>query len=73
MLTELIRAPKTKINHHGALSVTSILYQTDKRGGRPYPRWLIKGFQQIIEECDLNDLELEGYRYAWERGHDTGD
>uniref|UniRef100_A0A803Q4P0 Reverse transcriptase zinc-binding domain-containing protein n=1 Tax=Cannabis sativa TaxID=3483 RepID=A0A803Q4P0_CANSA len=36
----------------------NVVSQIDKRGGRPYPKWLVEGFRQVIQECDLVDLEL---------------
>lgn len=39
----------------------NILSHEDKRGGRLYPHWLVQGFQRVVEECDLNDIEMEGY------------
>ncbi|KAK1372464.1 hypothetical protein POM88_028657 [Heracleum sosnowskyi] len=64
---------------HGQMTVpwvvigdmNNITHQEEKRGGRPYPNWLIKGFQQCIEDCGLVDLGMEGYPYTWERGHGT--
>lgn len=41
--------------------MNNILSQEDKRGGRPYPQWLLNGFQKVVEERDLNDLKIEGY------------
>lgn len=51
--------------------MNNITQQEDKRGGRPYPQWLVTGFQKLLEECNLTDLELGGYRYTWERGKRT--
>ncbi|XP_062099802.1 uncharacterized protein LOC133805647 [Humulus lupulus] len=48
--------------------MNNILRPNEKRGGRPYPRWLIDGFSQAIWDCGLVDLELSGYPYTWERG-----
>ncbi|KAL8133670.1 hypothetical protein AgCh_008927 [Apium graveolens] len=53
--------------------MNNIIRQDDKRGGRPYPTWLIQGFQKCIEDCGLHDLEIEGYPYTWERGCGTDD
>lgn len=44
--------------------MNNIMKQEDKRGGSLYPSLLIQGFQQVIDECDLNDLDLEGYRFT---------
>lgn len=46
-----------------------MLCQKDKKGGRPYPQWLINGFQPVLEKCELNDVSLEGYPYTWERNY----
>lgn len=51
--------------------MNNIIRQEDKRGGRQYLTWLIKGFERCVEECNLHDLELEGYPYTWERGYGT--
>ncbi|XP_074352023.1 uncharacterized protein LOC141691183 [Apium graveolens] len=51
--------------------MNNIVKQEDKRGGQPYPMWLIQGFQEVLDECYLNDLGLIGYPYTWERGHGT--
>lgn len=51
--------------------MNNVVKQEDKRDGRPYPSWLIQGFQNCIEECNLHDLELEGYPYTWEMGYGT--
>lgn len=40
--------------------VNNVLHQDDERGDRPYPQWLIQGFQRVLKDCDLNDLDLEG-------------
>ncbi|XP_074342398.1 uncharacterized protein LOC141679917 [Apium graveolens] len=51
--------------------LNNILKQEEKRGGHPYPSWLIQGFQQVIDDCDLNDMDMIGYPYTWERGQGT--
>ncbi|XP_074326914.1 uncharacterized protein LOC141664858 [Apium graveolens] len=51
--------------------MNNVLNQEDKKGGRPYPTWLIRGLQSVLDDCDLNDMELQGYRYTWEIGHGT--
>lgn len=42
-----------------------------RKGGRPYPNWLINGFQEVIEECGLIDMEIEGYTHMWKKGRGT--
>lgn len=51
--------------------MNNVLGQADKRGGPMYPTWLINGFQDTLEECDLHDMDLQGYPFTWERGHGT--
>ncbi|KAM6593181.1 hypothetical protein CsatA_000884 [Cannabis sativa] len=53
--------------------LNNILSHEDKRGGAPYPNWLIEGFQKTIQECELSDLELIGHQFTWEksRGSDA--
>lgn len=51
--------------------MNNVLGQDDKRGGRLYPTWLIQGFQEVMDECGLQDMELQGYPFTWQRGHGT--
>lgn len=53
--------------------MNNVLSQTDKQGGRPYPRQLIQGFRYVIEDCSLSDMDLIGYPFTWERGSGTTD
>ncbi|XP_074352960.1 uncharacterized protein LOC141692122 [Apium graveolens] len=52
-------------------NMNNVLGQVDKRGGRMYPTWLIQGFQTVLEECELADMDMQGYPYTWERGRGT--
>ncbi|XP_074351584.1 uncharacterized protein LOC141690709 [Apium graveolens] len=49
----------------------NILQQEDKKGGMLYPQWLLDDFNDTIEEAGLNDLELHGHQFTWERGRGT--
>lgn len=51
--------------------MNNVLSQSDKKGGRPYPRGLIEGFQDVLTDCDLVGMNLCGYQYTWERGFGT--
>ncbi|XP_074342035.1 uncharacterized protein LOC141679431 [Apium graveolens] len=51
--------------------MNNVLSQNDKRGGRPYPQYLLQGFQAILNDCELIDMDLCGYQYTWERGSDS--
>ncbi|KAL8090914.1 hypothetical protein AgCh_040108 [Apium graveolens] len=44
--------------------MNNVLGQNDKRGGPPYPSWLIRGFQQALDDCELHDMELQGYQFT---------
>uniref|UniRef100_A0A803PIM4 Reverse transcriptase zinc-binding domain-containing protein n=1 Tax=Cannabis sativa TaxID=3483 RepID=A0A803PIM4_CANSA len=45
----------------------NVTSQQDKNGGNPYPNWLVNGFIEVLEDCGLYDLELNGYPFTWER------
>lgn len=32
---------------------------------------MINGFQEVLDDCDLYDIDLKGYPYTWERGRGT--
>ncbi|KAL8146376.1 hypothetical protein AgCh_004207 [Apium graveolens] len=49
----------------------NIIAQTDKKGGAPYPQWLLDGFNEVLAEIGLNDLKLYGHQYTWEKGRGT--
>ncbi|XP_062091311.1 uncharacterized protein LOC133797433 [Humulus lupulus] len=49
----------------------NVLNSTNKQGGNTYPRWLISGFQQVVQDCGFIDLDLSGHQFTWERGRGT--
>lgn len=51
--------------------MNNVTCQSDKRGGRLYPNWLIEGFQNVLASCGLIDMEMEGYKFTLERGKGT--
>ncbi|XP_062102834.1 uncharacterized protein LOC133812999 [Humulus lupulus] len=51
--------------------LNNVMSNKDKRGGRPYPSWLINGFQEAISDCNLIDMDLVGHQFTWERGRGT--
>ncbi|KAK1376020.1 hypothetical protein POM88_032213 [Heracleum sosnowskyi] len=53
--------------------MNNVCSQEDKKGGRPYPQSLIKGFTDVLDDCSLLDMNLQGYQYTWERGAGTSD
>ncbi|XP_062101909.1 uncharacterized protein LOC133809260 [Humulus lupulus] len=48
--------------------MNNVLSQDDKRGGRSYPAWLVQGFQDVVADCNLLDMDLMGYPFTWEKG-----
>ncbi|KAK1404914.1 hypothetical protein POM88_004519 [Heracleum sosnowskyi] len=51
--------------------LNNVLSQQEKVGGAPYPSWLIEGFNEVVSELGLIDLELVGHQFTWERGRGT--
>lgn len=51
--------------------MNNVMNQKDKKGGRPYPQWLLQGFKKVVEDCALIDMNLIGYSFIWERGYGT--
>lgn len=48
-----------------------MLRTSDKKGRVEHPRWLLNGFRDVVHDCELYDLPLEGYQYTWSRGKGT--
>lgn len=44
-----------------------ILSPDDKCGCVEHPAWLIRGFREIIDQCNLVDLPLLGYPFNEKR------
>jgi hypothetical protein len=42
-----------------------LLSQDDKKGLLPHPNWLCTGFRSAVKDCDLTDINLEGYLFTW--------
>lgn len=47
--------------------LNNIVSQSDKRGGAPYPRWLIDGFNEALVDAELIDMNIIGHQFTWER------
>lgn len=39
----------------------------DKKVGAVQPQWTLYGFKDVLADCDLLDLNLEGYPFMWQR------
>ena len=48
-----------------------LLSSFEKRGGSDYPNWLLRGFRNVISDCRLAKLKLNGYPFTWERSRGT--
>ncbi|XP_074352189.1 uncharacterized protein LOC141691363 [Apium graveolens] len=51
--------------------LNNIVAQSDKRGGAPYPTWLVEGFNETLTASGLNDMNIIGHQYIWERSRGT--
>ena len=51
--------------------LNNIVVQSDKRGGAPYPNWLVEGFNKALTEASLIDMDIIGHRFTWERSRGT--
>ncbi|XP_074374778.1 uncharacterized protein LOC141715199 [Apium graveolens] len=69
----LIRDLSTQSNMPWCIigNMNNVLGQAHKRGGRLYPSWLVQGFQEVLDDCGLIDMELNGYPFTCERGKGT--
>uniref|UniRef100_A0A803PUD0 Reverse transcriptase domain-containing protein n=1 Tax=Cannabis sativa TaxID=3483 RepID=A0A803PUD0_CANSA len=72
---DLIRMLKAKSNLPWCIvgDLNNVTSQSDKRGGNPYPNWLIDGFCDTLNECELFDMDLFGYPFTWERGRGSSE
>ncbi|PNX98658.1 ribonuclease H, partial [Trifolium pratense] len=48
-----------------------LLSQEDKLGSHPHPNWLCTGFRNVVSDCDLTDIQLEGHRFTWIKSRGT--
>ncbi|XP_074348383.1 uncharacterized protein LOC141687114 [Apium graveolens] len=48
-----------------------MLYTSDKAGTHPHPQNLLDGFRSAIEDCGLDELELTGGEFTWEKSKGT--
>lgn len=48
--------------------MNNICSQSDKKGGARYPHWLLDGFNEVLDKSGLQDMDLYGHQYTWERG-----
>uniref|UniRef100_A0A803PVR0 Reverse transcriptase domain-containing protein n=1 Tax=Cannabis sativa TaxID=3483 RepID=A0A803PVR0_CANSA len=69
----LLKSLTTQYDHPWCIisDLNNVVSQEDKKGGNPYPTWLIDGFNEALAACNLCDIDLVGYPYTWERGRGT--
>ncbi|XP_058761720.1 uncharacterized protein LOC131635127 [Vicia villosa] len=48
-----------------------LLSQADKVGLHPHPNWLCAGFQQVVSDCNLVDIPIEGHQFTWVKSRGT--
>lgn len=48
-----------------------MLTSKDKSSRVEQPSWLIRGFREVVLDCNLSDLPLIGYPYTWEKSKDS--
>ncbi|XP_074364697.1 uncharacterized protein LOC141705706 [Apium graveolens] len=56
---------------HDQEDFNDMLFAHEKKGGRPHPRGLLKGFSDMIIGCGLIDLGFEGDKFTWEKSRGT--
>ncbi|KAL8146232.1 hypothetical protein AgCh_004104 [Apium graveolens] len=66
---------KGSCNHYIDFEVigdfNDMLFGFEKVGGRPHPRYLLKGFSNTFMECGLEDLGFNGSAFTWEKSRGT--
>ncbi|XP_074342671.1 uncharacterized protein LOC141680306 [Apium graveolens] len=51
--------------------MNNVVSRWDKKSGSLYPNWLIEGFNKVLMDTSLIDMELVGHQFTWERGRGT--
>lgn len=51
----------------------NVVAQKDKKGGDPYPRWLVEGFNEALTDAGLIDMEIIGHQFTWEKSRGKPD
>ncbi|GLT94950.1 hypothetical protein SLE2022_126590 [Rubroshorea leprosula] len=45
-----------------------LLHPHEKSGGAPQPEWLMQGFREAIDDCELVEIYMLGGFFTWRRG-----
>ena len=51
--------------------MNDLLEESDKKGNVEHLAWIFRGFKEVVIDCGLMDIPLEGYPFTWERGKGT--
>ncbi|XP_019189008.1 PREDICTED: uncharacterized protein LOC109183382 [Ipomoea nil] len=51
--------------------INDLANHAEKKGPIPHPDSLVRGFNEVLQECDLSDLGMSGYEFTWEKGRGT--
>ncbi|XP_074271159.1 uncharacterized protein LOC141595086 [Silene latifolia] len=49
-----------------------ILYSTEMKGGMR-PQWQVNNFRDAVDDCGLQDIEVEGYGFTFDNGQEGED
>ncbi|KAL8098348.1 hypothetical protein AgCh_031201 [Apium graveolens] len=49
----------------------NVTSQADKKGGAAYPSHLVDGFNDCLQDTELQDLNIIGHQFTFERGRNT--
>ncbi|KAL3011546.1 hypothetical protein AAZX31_07G204100 [Glycine max] len=50
-----------------------LLSDDEKIGLIDHPMWLIRGFRETLNDCNLYDLPMKGYQFTWNRSRGEND
>ncbi|XP_074352714.1 uncharacterized protein LOC141691861 [Apium graveolens] len=67
-LAELTRLPWMVIG-----DFNDLLAPEDKWGGVPHARSLMAGFQEVVDDSLLSEIDLQGGKFTWENSRGTAD
>ncbi|XP_074352919.1 uncharacterized protein LOC141692078 [Apium graveolens] len=43
---------------------------SDKEGVHIHPQYLLDGFREVVDDCNLAEIDFSGGRFTWEKGKD---
>ncbi|GKV09429.1 hypothetical protein SLEP1_g20934 [Rubroshorea leprosula] len=45
-----------------------LLHLDEKLGGTSQPNWMLHGFKEVVDACDLAEVQMVGGQFTWRRG-----